>query len=116
MLVNYLIMIPLIIWTIISDENSHENEDHLNPDFQIVHKELKDDGIFPNNTLPVILYKKVIDFSIVSGASVIENIFQSNGWGNSWRNGIYSFHHYHSTAHEVLGSCSHRAVSQARSQ
>jgi uncharacterized protein YjlB len=36
-------------------------------------------------------------------AERIEQTFHLNGWGRSWRNGIYSFHHYHSTAHEVLG-------------
>jgi uncharacterized protein YjlB len=34
---------------------------------------------------------------------VLESLFASNIWENSWRNGIYSFHHYHSTSHEVLG-------------
>lgn len=31
-----------------------------------------------------------------------EAALAARGWTNSWRNGIYPFHHYHSTAHEVL--------------
>ncbi|NIU02548.1 MAG: cupin domain-containing protein, partial [Aliifodinibius sp.] len=29
-------------------------------------------------------------------------LLHSNQWGGAWQNGIYGFHHYHSTAHEVL--------------
>ena len=30
-------------------------------------------------------------------------VFETNGWGRSWRDTIYDFVHYHSQVHEVLG-------------
>jgi uncharacterized protein YjlB len=41
--------------------------------------------------------------SLSTPAAVFEELFVSHGWGNSWRNGIYDFAHYHSGIHEVLG-------------
>jgi uncharacterized protein YjlB len=29
-------------------------------------------------------------------------LFADHGWGGSWVNGVYDFHHVHSNAHEVL--------------
>ena len=65
---------------------------------------LEDDGCFPNNgKLPLILYKSAVDLAGNDGARLIEDVIYRNSWGSSWRDGIYSIHHYHSTAHEVLG-------------
>jgi uncharacterized protein YjlB len=64
---------------------------------------LQDDGRIPNNPhLPLIVYEGALQFLDHDPAAACEVIFTANHWGSSWRNGIYSFHHYHSTAHEVL--------------
>jgi uncharacterized protein YjlB len=62
-----------------------------------------DDGDIPNNRLPVIVYARVIDPLDGSPEEAFEELFGGNGWGGMWTDGIYDFHHYHSTAHEVLG-------------
>jgi uncharacterized protein YjlB len=62
-----------------------------------------DDGDIPNNRLPLIAYMGAIDGSASDPARAFESLFAENGWGGMWRNGIFPFHHYHSTAHEVLG-------------
>ncbi len=62
-----------------------------------------DDGTIPNNPmLPLLVYKSAIILAQGDVAAICEAVFIANRWGSSWRNGIYSFHHYHSTAHEVL--------------
>lgn len=64
---------------------------------------LEDDGSIPNNpSLPLLVYVGAFMLPVHDPASICELIFQQNEWGGGWRNGIYSFHHYHSTAHEVL--------------
>jgi uncharacterized protein YjlB len=71
---------------------------------QVVTYTLTDDGIFPNNAaLPLLVYPQAVHLTGTDPAAIFEVLFNTHGWGNGWRNGIYSFHHYHSTAHEVLG-------------
>lgn len=70
----------------------------------------KDDGKIPNSQYPLILYRNAFSARGGSGASWLEEKFAANNWTNSWRNGIYSFHHYHSTSHEVLGVYSGSAM------
>jgi uncharacterized protein YjlB len=69
-----------------------------------VHR-LGDDGMFPNNPAhPLLVYRDAFDLRENDDpAAEIERVFMRNGWVGAWRNGIYDFAHYHSTAHEVLG-------------
>lgn len=60
-------------------------------------------GWMPNNDrLPVVLYRGAIT-ARGDLAAEMERIFKQNGWPAQWRDGVYDFHHYHSTTHEVLG-------------
>src|SRR5438093_3421424 len=63
----------------------------------------KDDGVFPNSPLPLLVYRDAITTDAKDPASIFEQRFAENDWTNSWRDGVYSFPHYHSTSHEVLG-------------
>lgn len=57
----------------------------------------------PNNpVLPVLLYKS-LPFTEGDPAAEFEHRFEGNGWQGTWRNGVFSYQHYHTHAHEVLG-------------
>lgn len=57
----------------------------------------------PNNDrLPLVIYRGALS-GASDAASGFEELFDRNGWGGSWRDGIYSYHHFHTTAHEALG-------------
>jgi len=37
------------------------------------------------------------------GAEDCRDLFAEHGWRGSWVDGVFDFHHFHSTSHEVLG-------------
>jgi uncharacterized protein YjlB len=85
----------------------------INPDPEIIQHLLYEDEYFPNNpSLPLLIYKKVFNLPPEDGADLIEKTFHKNKWSNSWRDGIYDYHHYHSNTHEVLGVYSGHCIVQ----
>lgn len=67
------------------------------------------DSIPNNQDLPVLIYEAVVESS-GDLAEALERTFEENDWPPQWRNGIYDYHHYHSTAHEALGIARGEAV------
>lgn len=61
-----------------------------------------DDGQFPNSRLALLVYAEAIIAEPVT-PEAIEQMFEANGWPAQWRDTVFDFHHYHSTAHEALG-------------
>jgi uncharacterized protein YjlB len=60
----------------------------------------KDDGGIPNSPLPVLIYNGV---EAAGDVDRCDELLASNGWLPKWRDGIFSFHHFHSITHEALG-------------
>ncbi len=75
---------------------------------------LSDDGIFPNNMLPVLHYKKVISIPLPAcfNYAWFKFIFFENDWPNNHKSGIAVSHRYHSNTHKVLGVCSGKTILQ----
>ena len=75
---------------------------------------LADDGLVPNNPhLPLLVYRGAFPAAGKPGAAhAIAAHFARHAWHNGWVNGIYDFHHYHATTHEVLGLAHGHALVQ----
>ncbi|WP_424162250.1 cupin domain-containing protein [Bacillus amyloliquefaciens] len=75
-------------------------------DIQVLYFE--DDGCIPNNpNLPLVIYKAVFNEETVREA---ETILRRHDWSNSWMGGVFPYHHFHSTTHEVLVAVKGNAV------
>ncbi len=89
------------------------NQTRIREQLQLVTYRFADDGSIPNHpTLPMLVYPQILRFDATDPAATAEDLFTANGWRGTWRNGIYAFQHYHSTAHEVLAICRGQAEVQ----
>jgi uncharacterized protein YjlB len=52
--------------------------------------------VIPNNPRFPVLRYRAVDLTDARG------LLAEHGWGGSWVNGVFDFHHFHSTSHEVL--------------
>jgi uncharacterized protein YjlB len=55
----------------------------------------------PNHSaFPVLIYHDVD--AAADGPDAARALFERHGWGGSWVDGVFDFHHFHSTSHEAL--------------
>lgn len=65
---------------------------------------LGENGWVPNNTrLPVVVYRGALECDGDDLACRFEALFDDHGWTPAWRDDVFDYRHYHSTAHEALG-------------
>jgi uncharacterized protein YjlB len=65
----------------------------------------------PNHpSFPVLVYHRVE--GAAAGPNDCRALFAEHGWGGSWVDGVFDFHHFHSNAHEVLGVVAGEATIQ----
>lgn len=69
--------------------------------FEVEKYWFEDDGVIPNNALPVLVYRQIC--AVDDKSEWFETTFIANGWTNNWRDTILPYDHFHSTTHEVLG-------------
>ncbi|MDH3603289.1 MAG: cupin domain-containing protein, partial [Candidatus Tectomicrobia bacterium] len=90
---------------------AHAHSERAQP--EVIMHTLTDAGVFPNNAkLPLTVYRGAVALPEHNPAAEFEALFAAHDWPPAWRYGIFGYHHYHSTAHEVLGIFRGRATIQ----
>ena len=80
------------------------------PKTSVEERYFQDDGRIPNNaSLPLLVYRGAIAEE-EREPSYCKELLARNGWVGAWVNGVFSYHHYHSNAHEVLAVTSGSAA------
>lgn len=62
-----------------------------------------DAGIPNHPQWPVLVYAAAVPIAGDDPAAAFEDLFAANQWPPAWRNGVYAYPHFHTTAHEALG-------------
>lgn len=57
--------------------------------------------VIPNHPSFAVLAYRAVD-GIADGPDAARRLLAANGWGGTWVDGVFDFHHFHSTAHEAL--------------
>jgi len=55
----------------------------------------------PNHPSFAVLIYHEVD-GVTDGPDAARRLFADHGWGGSWVDGVFDFHHFHSTSHEAL--------------
>src|SRR5919198_6504705 len=63
----------------------------------------------PNNPSFAVLIYHDVD-TVADGPEAARQLFAQHGWGGSWVDGVFGFHHFHSTSHEALAVVAGRAT------
>ena len=63
----------------------------------------------PNHPRFAVLVYHDVD-AAAAGADSVRALFAEHGWGGAWVDGVFAFHHFHSTSHEALAVVGGRAT------
>jgi uncharacterized protein YjlB len=75
----------------------------MEPPRVIAHRLAPGGGIPNHPRWPLLVYPGAVAIAGADPAAAFEELFDRNRWPAAWRNGVFPFHHFHTTAHEALG-------------